>query len=329
MPRPSTPSAHTSCTPGASLRSLNLHGLPVELECQVPALEPTLGRLLGSFATTQQQPNGGAVTRGAVAVYEAATIARRLPSAAIPLHRSGDLTELYAEAERAWIIDERWGMAEVNLFKGQFKSWILPQPQLDAVRLAESAVLRPLAMVLKYKGLHLVPAAAVARDDLAALVLTPMGLERELAALLDAGYRIIGQRWTAVREEQGRCMLLSMPGMVQQRPASPAAVPEWIDLTATNPQSSQPQAWCSAVLAVDSGRRPKASLRTWSPDDAAMVLRLAWPIPELHPQRRCGQLATRLAQLCPCHRVQLSHDPAEWVSLLESLRSAAPARLAA
>lgn len=304
--------------------------MPVELECQVPALEPTLGRLLGSFATKDGQASGGAVTHGIVAAYEAATVARRLSSAAIPLHRPGDLTELYAEAERAWVIDERWGMAEVNLFKGQFKSWILPQPQLDAVRLAESAVLRPLAMMLKYKGLHLIPAAAVARDDLAALVLTPMGLERELAALLDAGYRIIGQRWTAVREEQGRCMLLSMPGMVQQRPArSAVAAPEWIDLTATSPQSSQSQAWCSAVLAVDSGRRPKASLRTWSPDDAAMVLRLAWPIPELHPQRRCGQLATRLAQLCPCHRVQLSHDPAEWVALLESLRPAASTRLAA
>lgn len=314
--------------PGANRRQLRLHGFPIELECHVPALEPTLGRLLGSFAS-RDGGQDGAITRGFVHAYEGPSVARRLSPAAIPLHRPGDLTELYAEAERSWLIDERWGMSEVNLFKGQFKSWILPQPNVDAVRLAELAVLRPLAMLLKYKGLHLLPAAAISREDFAALVITPFGLDRELAKALDARYRIIGQRWTAVREDDGRCMLLAMPGMVQQRPASPGATPEWIDLTATNPLSVQPQAYCSAVLAIDSGRRPRASLQAWSVEDAAMVLRLAWPVPELHPQRRCGQLATRLAQVCPCYRVQLSHDPAEWVSLLESLRSAIPARIAA
>lgn len=315
--------------PGANRRQLGLHGFPIELECHVPALEPTLGRLLGSFASRDGQQQDGAVTRGFVHAYEGSSVARRLSPAAIPLHRPGDLTELYAEAERSWLIDERWGMSEVNLFKGQFKSWILPQPKVDAVRLAELAVLRPLAMLLKYKGLHLLPAVAVSRDSFAALVITPFGLDRELAKALDARYRIIGQRWTAVREEDGRCLLLAMPGMVQQRPASRGGMPEWVDLTATNPLSVQPQAYCSAVLAIDSGRRPRASLQAWSVEDAAMVLRLAWPVPELHPQRRCGQLATRLAQICSCYRVQLSHDPAEWVSLLESLRSAIPARIAA
>jgi hypothetical protein len=324
---PAQPRANPAL-PGVHRRQLKLHGLAVSLESHVPGLEPTLGRLLGSFGTVERN-EASAVTRGSIHTFEGSSVARRLPSTAIPMHRAGDLTELYAEAERSWLIDERWGMSEVNLFKSQFKSWIVPQPKVDAVRLAELAVLRPLAMLLKYKGLHLLPAAAVSRENFAALVITPFGLERELAGLLAARYRIIGQRWTAVREEGGRCLLLAMPGMVQQRPASPGAAPEWIDLTATNPLSVQPQASCSAVLAIDSGRRPRASLQAWSADDAAMVLRLAWPIPELHPQRRCGQLATRLAQICPCYRVQLSHEPGEWVSLLESLRSAAPARVAA
>jgi hypothetical protein len=327
MPPPSKQPDSNAIAPGTTRRHLRLHGLDVELECQVPALEPTLGRLLGCFATVAGP--AGALTRGSVHAYEGSSAARRLPVTAIPLHRSGDLTGLYAEAERAWLIDERWGMSEVNLFKGQFKSWIIPQPKLDAVRIAELAVLRPMAMLLKYKGLHLLPAAGVARESFAALVISPFGLERELAGLLAARYRIIGQRWTAVREEGGHCSLLSMPGIVRHRPNSPAAAPEWIDLTATNPLSVQPQAFCDAVLVIDAGRRPRANLQAWSADDAATVLRLAWPVPELHPQRRCGQLATRLSQMCPCYRVQLSHDPAQWVSLLESLRTAAPARAAA
>lgn len=313
---------------GATLRRLTLHGLAVQLDCQVPALEPTVGRLLGAFATATRM-EGSAITEGSIRHYEGSTVARRLPSTAVPLHRLGELTELYAEAERSWLIDERWGMSEVNLLKGQWKSWIVPQPKLDPVRLCELAVLRPMAMLLRNKGLHLLPAAAVARDGVAALILSPIALERELAALLDARYRIIGQRWTAVREEGSGVSLLAMPGIVHQRPATLGGTPEWLDLTATNPLSVQPQAACSAVIVIDAGRRPRATLQSWSAPDASTVLRLAWPIPELHPRRRRAQLAGRLAQLCPCYRVQLSHDPREWVALLESLRPALASRAAA
>ena len=69
-------------------------------------------------------------------------------------------------------------MSEINVLKGQWKSWILPKPRIDAVRLMDMAVLRPLAMLLKNRGIHLIPAAAVAHDSFAALVISPFGLER-------------------------------------------------------------------------------------------------------------------------------------------------------
>lgn len=309
-------------------RKLSIHGFPVELDCQVAGLNPTIGRLLGSFDAGELAADSP-VTRGCVVPYVGAEVARRLPSSAIPLHAPGELTEIYGQDERAWVFDERWGMSEINVLKAQWKSWIVPQPRLDPVRLTELSVLRPLAMLLKNRGLHLLPAAAAAREGFALLAISPFGLERELSALLEARYRIIAQRWTALREDDGRLMLLGMPGVVQQRPAGTGMKGDWIDLTSSNPLSMQQQAACSAVMIIDAGRRSRAAMSAWSPADAATVLRLAWPLPELHPSRRRAQFAQRVAQLCPCHRVQLSHEPREWVSLLESLRSVAPMRQAA
>lgn len=312
----------------AVTRKLLLHGLAIEITCESRSLDPTLGRLMGCYSVTdfEQEPT---VTRGSILPYIGDEVARRLPSNVVPLHGPGDLTEIYVQDERAWVFDERWGMSEVNVLKGQWKSWIVPQPRIDAVRVTEMAVLRPLAMLLKNRGIHLIPAAGVARDSFAALIISPFGLERELSALLASRYRMIGQRWTALREDDGRLALLGMPGVVQQRPAGVSGPGEWIDLTASNPLSSQPYATCNAVLIIDAGRRARASLSAWELDDAATVLRLAWPIPELHPTRRRVQFASRIPQLCDCYRVQLSHDLREWTSLLESLRSATPLRKAA
>ena len=320
-------SAQKSRSGGASIgKTFSLHGLPIEIDCASDALDPSIGRLLGCFAGSGFD-DASAVTRGSIVPYVGSEVARRVPADATPLHGSGDLTELYVQEARAWMFDERWGMSEINLLKGQWKSWVLPQPRLDPIRVTEMAVLRPLAMLLKNRGIHLLPAAAAVRDQFAVLAISPFGLERELSALLASRYRIIGQRWTALSEENGQLQLLGMPGVVQQRSAAGTA--EWIDLTATNPLAAQPRAVCSAVLIIDAGRRPRASITPWSVEDASTVLRLAWPLPELHPSRRRVQFAPRVAQLCSCYRVQLSHEPREWLSLLESLRSASPLRKAA
>src|SRR5205807_190267 len=104
--------------------------------------------------------------------------------------------------------DERWGMARVDLDAGVWQSWILPRPQLDALRCAEMSILWPLAQITRLKGLHLIPAASVTKDGWGALILTPARIEPELSALTGAGWRIIGQRWTALREEDGKVSLL-------------------------------------------------------------------------------------------------------------------------
>ena len=318
--------SNASIRTGSGLRRLAIHGSLVEIDCKVPAFEPTLGRLLGSFAA-RDWPGGSSAMHGEILPYDQAEVVRRMPPAAQPLHRPGDLTEIYALDERAWIIDERWGLCEINVLRGQWRSWILPQVQIDPVKLADNVVFRPLAQLLKNRGLHLVQAISVARSHFAVLILCPFDLDQELAAMLAKGYRVLGQRWTCVHEEKDKIELLHMPGLVRQKQGSssaPEAANQWVDLTAINPAAGMQHAKCTAVIVVNAGRRSKPTLREWSAVDAATVLRLSWPIPELHPQRRQthSQIATRLAQLCPCFQLQLTRDPTDLPSLVESIRSA-------
>ncbi len=153
------------------------------------------------------------------------------------------------------------------------------------------------------------------RDGWAVLIVCPFTLESELVSLIRAGYKIIGQRWTVLREEDGRLALMHLPGAVERsfiprlRAATTATTdstwssgaidPEgsWVDLSAEYLGSWQNHAFCDAVLVAEGGRRglgahPRRSTRA----NAINVLRRAWPIVELHPQRRWGHLPLKLAQ---------------------------------
>lgn len=315
--------------PASRARQLILHGIPVELDCRVEALDPTLGRAF-SFFEAGVRPQGPSPVRGAILPYESAEIARRLPPQAKPLHRSGELLEIYTHQEHTWLIDERWGMCEINLLRGQWRSWILPQATFDPVKLVDPAVYWPLTQLLKNKGIDLVPAVSVVNDGFGVLILSPFGLEAELAVLLGRRYRVIGQRWTALREENGRTALLHMPGLVQKRIETDLrSSSHWVDLTAYNANLAEHRAWCNAVLMIDAGRRHRASVRAWSAEDGATVTRLSWPLPDLHPNRRHAPLASRLAAACRCYQLQLSRNPNDLYSLLESIRAATPLRRAA
>lgn len=220
------------------------------------------------------------------------------------------------------MVDDRWGMAEINLLKGQWRSWVLPRPTLDPAACAEWAALWPLSQLLRPRGVTLLPAAAVARGGWAALVLCPFGLGPELAALVRAGYKVIGQRWTALREEDGRVALLHLPGHVE-RCGGVGPSPR-IDLGGQYPGSAQRYAFCDAVLVAEPGRRPRPAVRVVGPDDDAALLRSAWPIPDLHPQRRPSPLPAKLAQGCRVAQVQLSRNPADLLPLLHALRDSRP-----
>lgn len=318
-------------------RRFAVHGLAVEIDCAVAEVAGEIERVMGPFAVGGWPEGFGSVV-GAVRAYDTAQVIRHVSPTARPLPapRSLDLAELYEDGERFWLVDERWGMLEINFLKATWRSWVLPRPQLDPVRCAEMAVLWPMAQLLRARGLYLLPAVSAVRDGFAFLLLCPFGPEPELTALARAGYKIIGQRWTAVREEDGRLALLHLPGRIaraagaafRQRATSPEAGAaygdaQWLDLNAQFPGSAQLHAFCDAVLVADAARRPHARGRELDQADALHLLRQAWPIVELHPHRRHSALPLKLSQQCRCAEVQLSRNPAELLQLLEQVREGA------
>ena len=314
-------------------RRFAVHGLAAEVDCSVAEIAGEVERVLGPFAVAGW-PEGFGSVGGTVRAYDTAQVVRHVSPTARPLPapRSLDLAELYEEGERFWLVDERWGMVEINFLKSTWRSWILPRPQLDPVRCTEMAVLWPMAQLLRARGLYLLPAVSAVRDGFAFLLLCPFGPEPELTALARAGYKIIGQRWTAVREEDGRLALLHLPGCIARAAgAAPRlralceaeanrAGGQWLDLNAQFPGSAQLHAFCDAVLVADAARRPHARARELEPSDALHLLRQAWPIVELHPHRRHSALPTKLSQQCRCAEVQLSRNSTELLQLLEQVR---------
>ncbi|MDB5293610.1 MAG: hypothetical protein JWL69_4851 [Phycisphaerales bacterium] len=303
---------------------LAFHGPAVVLDSAVPSLDAAIDSLLSPF-TVPGWPEGFIPAAGVIRPFDQAEVLRCLSPTARHLTRTPELMDVYEEAERFWIADDRWGMAEINLLRAQWRSWILPRPRLDAHRVVESAILWPLAQLLRSRGVHLLPAASAVRDGFAFLLISPFSPEPELTALVKEGYKIIGRRWTALREEDGRLALLHLPG------CAPLPAPPRLHLTITRPAWTDPthepispwqnHAFCDAVLIAEAGRRPSATLKETDPTSAANVLRQAWPILELHPTRRPSPLPGRLSQCCTCHQLQLSQNPKDLPPLLELLRT--------
>jgi hypothetical protein len=304
-----------------------LHGLGVELRSDVPGVQRAVARQLGEFAE-DQWPLGFSGATGFLRPYQEREVLRHVSGTAQAVGSVGLGMEAFREGELAWIVDDRWGLAEINFMKGQWRSWLLPQTTEDAVHAVDAAVLWPLAQLLRPKGLHLVPAASVVRDGWSALILAPFGIEPELDALVRAGYRVIGQRWTALREEDGRVGLLHLPGVVEHgvwpRPAGAGrGRTEWVDLNEVYPGTCQNHAFCDAVVVVSSGRRPEAAVNGLSRWEAGEVIKRAWPIAELHPQKRGGTIASKLGQQCQCVEARLSPRGEDILGILDATRDGA------
>ncbi len=312
-------------------RKLCLHGLAIELNGRADLLSQYAQSMLRPFVVAAIP---GKIPRiyGSIHPYEEAEVIKHLSSSAVRVPQDDPSLELYQDGERFWLVDERWGLSEVNCLKGQWRSWVLPQPSADVVRCAEGAVLWPLAQLLKGRGVHLLPAVSVVKDGWGVLILTPFSIEPELEQLLGSGYRLVGQRWTAVRERDGFIELLTMPGVMERtgpprlRRALGDAGQQWVDLTLAHPQSIQRRAICDMVLMACPGRRATAHANDLSMPEAVMLLRQNWPIADIHPTRRPGQVPGRIAQLCRCVQVQLSRRAEDLVVLMDSLRQKAPAK---
>jgi hypothetical protein len=309
----------------AVVRRFAIHGLALELRCDLQGVLAEIQTLFHPFEVPSW-PDGFMPVIGTVEPFDSATVQRHVSAAARRFPCPHESVELYQDGDRFWLVDERWGMAELNLIKGQWRSWLLPNPTADATVCAETAVVWPLAQLLRAKGLHLLPAVSVARDGWGALIIAPFGIEPELSVLARNGYQIIGQRWTAVREEDGRIAMLHIPGWVERASAprlryqgiEPAV--GRLDLTREFAGSFQNHAFCSVALITEPGRRPQAHLRELGHSAAINVLKRAWPLVDLMPQRRTGQLQPRLAQSCMCAELQLSRNPQDLLRLLDGLR---------
>jgi hypothetical protein len=321
-PPPPAPARSTSF----ELQRFAMHGAAIGISSAIKPLAPQIEHLFGDFRVKQWPPRVVPVT-GTLWPYEQSHVLKHMSPTARRVATHCELLELYEDEERFWLVDDRWGIAEMNLLKGQWRSWVLPKPAIDATRVAEMAILWPMAQLLRARGIYLLPGTSVAFADRTFLVIAPFGIEPELTTLIRGGYRIIGQSWTAIREHDGRFALLNFPGQVE-RPIPPGmrlvhggseASSTWIDLMREFAGIEQEQGWCDAVLIATSGRRAEATVRPLDRGGAAQVLRSAWPMFELHPSRRHGQLPARLAQKVPCYQLTLSREPRDLLRTLATL----------
>ena len=307
----------------------DVHDLAVEVACDVPSLDCTLRRALGAFTELHSHaPAERRPTVGTIEKYDADEVVRHLSPAARRLSFPTGLpatSEVYEEGERFWVVNEGWGLSEINLLRGQWKSWVLPHARADAGACVEGAVVWPMAQLLRGKGLHLVPAASVVRDGWGVLLICPFGLESELRALVRAGFKVVGQRWTALRESHdGGVEMLAMPGGMRRegrlRGDPRSGTSGWVDLLQEYCGAGAASAPCSVTLVVGSGRRAEATVEDVPPIAAAAVLRTAWPICELHPVRRQGVMAGRLSRASRLCEARLSRDAGGIVGMLTRLR---------
>lgn len=306
-----------------SRRKLAIHGVMAQIDCSVPWLDPSLDCFLSHFEAATLG-RGVAFNSGLIQPYGDDVVAR-LPTDTRHLTRLNDATDIYERDGIFWAIDQRWGMVEIDASRRAFNAWILPQPGMDGIRVVEAAVLWPLSQLLHRDGISLVPAVSAVRDGFAVLMLCPVGIEPELTAMIASGYRIIGQRWTAIAQDDGRVALLHMPGRIARamspRPRPADDLDSWLDLAEQYPGSRQSHAFCDAVAIVEPGRHHKAHLRQSDRSHARQMLGHHWPISQLHSGPRHSVLIDLLAEQCPVFEIQLSRSANELLALLQSMRS--------
>lgn len=327
LPAPLPHAAESACdaAPDDPWRRLALHGHGIELSVD----EPTVRRAVDAIFRGLIEPSlpGEPAVRGTVVRFEEHDVLRRLSPEAVRVNDPELPFELYREprgGERLWLVDERWGLCEINLLRRTWRSSILENPSIDDMRLFEAAIMWPMAQLLRGTGLHLIPAAAIGRGGRGMLILSPFDVGPEVAALAEAGVGVIGQRWVALREESdGRIALLSVPGRTERTPAprllsaGPMGQATWVDLAFGR---ACHHAYCDSVLLVEPMRRSQTHMQSLSAIEARDQLKHVWPIPQLSgglsPTVAMNKLAANLARSCSVERVCLGRSGADFARFL-------------
>jgi hypothetical protein len=307
-----------------TIHRLTLYDRAVQISSTLGDIDTELQRQFTRF-TTDDFALHSSITNGFIGPYDSKEVLRHVSPRAVPLTGIGFGREAYQDGECIWMIDDRCGLCEINFIKGQWRSWILEPARADIRRCIDSAVLWPMAQLLRSKGLHVIPAASLAMGDFSALILCPFGILPELSAIAANGWKIIGQRWSALRSSGENIELLHLPGGTEtalwpRRPQAGFLQNDSFDLHAVYPESLVNNANCDAVIVVSSGRRPQASANGLSRWEAGEVIRSAWPIAEIHPRKRGGVMAGQLGKHCQCVEARLSPRGEDILEILHAVR---------
>ncbi len=306
--------------------SLDVHGHRVSLMIEPGELRRVADRLLPSLTVDRSAAplSDAPPLDGVIREFREPDVLRCVSRDAVAVNEQDPayhpLLELFRtpDGSRWWIVDERWGLCEVDLVRRIWRGFVLPEPAIDPVRLFEQCVWWPIAQLLRSSLVHLVPAVSVGRSGNGVLMLAPFELSSELRHMTGRGIAAIGQRWTAIRKStDGRPELLPLPGLTPEatavRPLQLAGqTGAWTDLAPPVEQS----ATCRLILVIDPVRRGETTNTPLSPAEAHRALREAWPISPIGPSATTTTLPAELAKATTVHRVRLGRDPTRLADLL-------------
>src|SRR5579872_3018323 len=107
----------------------SLHGAAIRLANSCGTLDEQIRFFLHPFVTTRRTAQLNEL-HGEICPFDVADVTHSLSQAAGSERRSDDLVEIYSLAEKHWIVDDRWGVCEIDQLKRRWRCWILPNPSL-------------------------------------------------------------------------------------------------------------------------------------------------------------------------------------------------------
>lgn len=240
-----------------------LHGHGLTLACDDARLQQSADTLLAPFAE-RALPESFRRVEGVVRPLDPARWHARPSPEASRIAVADDLAEVYVDGPRLWLFDDRWGAVEVDLPRARFSAWTLPILRCSPLAALERAVLWPMARLLERRGSWLLRSAAIELHGRGVLIVSIFDAAAELVALLDAGARVVGQRWTAVGAET--------PPRARGLPGPSLTPRGWEDLTQGLPCLRREEVECADLVLIDQPRGRRCDAARLTPTDAARLL---------------------------------------------------------